>query len=368
MKFFLFFSIIDILLTVLTYAYLRKVFSWCRGWKFLIVYLLLSINIVACRLLSESLPLCILHWSAYIGGLWLGIIYYIFLVALLHTVLYIIFHYIFKIRLPHKKVAGVLGLIFGGLIIYGLWAAGHPVVRYEKIFTDKLTQENRIRLGMVCDVHLGRILKQEHAQKTVALLNGEKPQMVLICGDMVDEKISYVLRTNSLAEFGKLQAPLGVYLVFGNHDYLDDAEKLQKLLAEQGIKVLQDENIFLDDVKIKITGLKDFSRSFGSGNLPFLAMNNEKFYSILLDHQPRRFLEAQKAGYDVYLAGHTHTGQIFPNRFITKSLFVLDYGRKEFGKMTGIVSCGIGFWGVPLRSLIRPEIVIIDVYGNGRKS
>ena len=67
------------------------------------------------------------------------------------------------------------------------------------------------------------------------------------------------------------------------------------------------------------------------------------------------------SSYDLYVAGHTHTGQLFPNRLVTKKMYKLDYGRKEFGNLTAITSNGYGFWGVPVRTEVAPELVVINL-------
>ena len=80
-----------------------------------------------------------------------------------------------------------------------------------------------------------------------------------------------------------------------------------------------------------------------------------------MEHEPRRIEKASEEGYDLYFAGHTHAGQLLPNRLITRKMYALDYGSRLFGKMLATVSSGYGLWGVPLRSGPRPEIVIITI-------
>lgn len=74
-------------------------------------------------------------------------------------------------------------------------------------------------------------------------------------------------------------------------------------------------------------------------------------------------LAASRAGYDLYVAGHTHTGQLFPNHYITKRMYPLDFGRSEFGPLTAITSGGYGFWGPPVRTEAAPELVLIELVG-----
>lgn len=70
---------------------------------------------------------------------------------------------------------------------------------------------------------------------------------------------------------------------------------------------------------------------------------------------------AAKAGYDLYLAGHTHAGQFWPIRHFVKRMFLLDYGAELFGKMTAVVSSGYGAWGPLFRLGVAPEIVVVQV-------
>ena len=83
--------------------------------------------------------------------------------------------------------------------------------------------------------------------------------------------------------------------------------------------------------------------------------------AYLIDHQPRRLFEAAKAGYDLSVSGHTHAGQVWPFRYITQSMYLLDYGMTYVDGMAAIVSNGNGFWGPPVRMGPYPEIVVINV-------
>ena len=176
----------------------------------------------------------------------------------------------------------------------------------------------------------------------------------------MDEKIAYVVEQDSLSPLAKLKAPLGVYAAYGNHDYLDKPLLWQQMLEANNIKVLRDASLIVDNT-LKVTGLNDFSRNRSIATLEKLSANNESYYSILIDHQPRKLEPASAAGYDLYVAGHTHTGQLFPNRLVTKKMYKLDYGRKDFGKMTAITSNGYGFWGPPVRTELAPELVVINL-------
>jgi predicted MPP superfamily phosphohydrolase len=82
---------------------------------------------------------------------------------------------------------------------------------------------------------------------------------------------------------------------------------------------------------------------------------------IAMDHQPLSLKEAEQAGVDLLLCGHTHRGQMAPNHLITKRLFEIDWGYKQNNQLHTIVSSGFGFWGPPLRIGSRSEIIQIDI-------
>lgn len=364
MKILMFISTVVILLTVLTYVYYRLVFKFARSWGFFFLYILLSINVIVSRILPDMMPLQLLRAEGYLSGLWLAVLFYSLLIAVIHLILYCMAK-LFGLRLPNEQISlGMLGCCFI-FCLWGAWCAFHPDIRYERLQTEKLAVGTKVKVGLVSDIHLGRVLVRGYSWDLVDLLNSQNPDVVIIAGDMLDEKISYVKRANSLEPFSHLNAPLGVYMVMGNHDYIDDPVLWQKMLKRIKINVLHGKSVALINGTLKITGLVDFSRDGGTEALRQLSAGNEEFYSILVDHQPRRFEAAEEEGYDLYLAGHSHTGQLWPNRVFTKFMYDLDYGRVKYGRMTAIVSSGIGFWGPPIRSSVSPEIVIIEINGIG---
>ncbi len=82
---------------------------------------------------------------------------------------------------------------------------------------------------------------------------------------------------------------------------------------------------------------------------------------ILLDHQPVRLQEAEEAGIDLQLSGHTHAGQLFPLNLINKKIWEKHWGYLKKGTTQYYVSCGVGTWGPPVRTGSIPEIVRIKV-------
>jgi len=92
-------------------------------------------------------------------------------------------------------------------------------------------------------------------------------------------------------------------------------------------------------------------------------------FTILLQHSPDLMEDAVRAHFDLYLAGHTHGGQIalpFYGALITNSRYDKKYESGVFheGSTTLYVNRGIGFakWPQPeARFFARPEVTVIDL-------
>ena len=361
MRIIFFIGIVDLLLSTIGYLYYRHNLPWGRSSWFTLAYLLLTLNAIVSRALSPTLPHFLVKLSAWAEGLWVAFGYYTLLFALVHFVLWLIFK-LLPFTLPLDKIAMVTLVASCLTVTFGSLRAFTPVVRTEHIVTSKLPASTSYRLALISDVHLGRILGRSYAEKLVQRINQLEPDAVLIAGDLIDERMTYVEEENSLAALAKLNAPKGVYLAFGNHEYIDNPALWHKMVQANGIKVLRDASTVIDG-RLKLTGLNDYSRNRNLSSLKTLAWENDKYYSILIDHQPRKMETAAADGYDLYLSGHTHTGQLFPNRQVTKRMYQLDYGRRDFGKLIAITSSGYGFWGPPVRTEAAPEIVLIELNG-----
>jgi len=361
MRVYYFICTVDAILSIITYTYLRVHFAWSRSWIFILGFCFLMLNMIGCRLLPATTPAFITKLSAWLSGLWIAFLYYILLFAILHTILHIIDKFI-HFNLPHTKIASIALALIIGIVAWGTWRAFHPTIRIENISSSKISSKQSYKIVFLTDIHLGQILGRSYAEKLVKSVNEQKPDLVLISGDLLDERIKYLERENTLEALTKLQSKFGTYMAYGNHDYLDRPELWQQLLEQTGIHVLRNKEVIIDK-QLKITGINDWSREKSTDALMNLSKNNHKYYSILMDHQPRRLDAAAQASYDMYLAGHTHTGQLFPNRLITKGMYKLDYGRLSLGNMTAITNNGYGFWGPPVRTEVAPEMIVIYLKG-----
>lgn len=354
-------AIVDILLSVISYFYYRKTLKPAYPKIFTVLFLILTFLAWYSFILPAHWPFWLLQLISLIAGFWLAFTFYSVILALLHLIT-LLAGKSWHRQLPGKSFA-ICGLIIViAFMAWGNYRAFHPNIRTEKITTTKLSPNTHYKIVLLSDLHLGQILGAYYVNHLVQYVQSLHPDVIVIAGDVMDKKIDYVVAGRSLQALKKLQAPLGTYIAFGNHDYFDMPFQWQLLLQQQGFVILRDQAVIVDK-NLKITGLNDFSQNKRINSLNRLAIANENYYSILLDHQPRKTLAARDAGYDLYLSGHTHTGQLFPLRLITKNMYLLDYGRKDMGSFTAVTTSGYGFWGPPLRTEAAPEIVVLEIIG-----
>ena len=217
------------------------------------------------------------------------------------------------------------------------------------------------KVVFVTDIHLGGLFGRSYAEELVRKVNAQKPDLVLFGGDLIDNKLIWILREKSYEPLAGIRSTYGIYAVRGNHDHYDGrvvAE--QRLFESAGIRFLVNGAVSLPD-RIRLVGLEDYRTMPQNPFLASLAGSDPQQVRILMEHQPQRFLEARDAGYDLYLCGHTHAGQQAPLNFITGRMYLLDYGARRFGSMLGVVSSGYGLWGSPVRVGNRPEIVVLEL-------
>lgn len=337
----------------------RRGFACLRKKQALFIWLLVTFVNWLIIFLNISLPDSGLRISAFFGGLWSFFLYYSVLAILLYGIVRAV------CRLCGKKVQlarfnlwypRIVSVVILALMPYGIYEAYTPIVVRQTVTTEKLTAP--VRLVFVSDLHFGAILGIDHGVKVTRMINEQNPDLILIGGDVIDQGLGIVKRQDSLKPLSNLQAAQGVYAVLGNHDYFSGEDvALITYLEQEGIRVLVNEKVKIG--QILLVGLKDFSKDQSTEFLS--AQPQKEDFDLLLEHQPRRIKEAASAGYDLYLAGHTHGGAFYPNQVFTGLLHPLSYGREQFNQMTAIVSSGFGFFGVPVRIGAPPEIVVIEL-------
>ncbi len=229
-----------------------------------------------------------------------------------------------------------------------------------------------LRIVQLSDLHIERRTPRERA--LVPLVESLQPDLIVHTGDYLnlanlDDPLALDEARAVLARF---HAPLGVYAIAGTVD----ADSMDELFRGTGTTVLDDAiaTVVCDGRTISIIGVHGaWDRTFSEHRAALLRLTPQvpaEHFSILLYHTPDLIAEAAAQGIDLYLAGHTHGGQVrlpFYGALVTASAYGKQYemGRYQVGGTTLFVSRGLGmegFWITPrVRFLCPPEVVLIEL-------
>ncbi|MFC6666434.1 metallophosphoesterase [Deinococcus radiopugnans] len=115
-----------------------------------------------------------------------------------------------------------------------------------------------VRVALLTDLHYGLFIYGGSVRAWVDATNAARPELIVLGGDQMDYRADEP-PTGLLTELKRLKAPLGVYGVWGNHDYgsfgkyysphygprRDDwpqvRESLRAAYAEAGVTILRNE-------------------------------------------------------------------------------------------------------------------------------
>jgi len=217
------------------------------------------------------------------------------------------------------------------------------------------------RIAQLSDLHLGWPFAMRNARRAVGWVIDHKPDLVAVTGDFVRHYTDPLAVQTALRG---LQAPHGVYAVFGNHDYWDDLETLEQSIAGLGIDVLRNErrSLVADGEQISLVGIDCI---WESRHDVALAMSKVPLgeTAIVLAHEPDVADDVAAAGAQLQLSGHNHGGHIalpwLGPLFLPRHGLRYVRGLLRVGGMWLYVSRGLG--GFPLRIGTPPEVTEITL-------
>ena len=227
------------------------------------------------------------------------------------------------------------------------------------------------------DLHIGELIQPHRLPGIVDAANALRPDLVAVTGDFVDLKLNVLGEV--ARELRRLAAPLGVFLVTGNHDHLVDGGEVVDVLRAAGLDVLMNEHRLTQFCGRAVTiGGIDFAhqdgrlgryvaRSFRGAGARCRQGEREDL-RLLLAHHPHAFEAACLHDVDVTLSGHTHGGQVVLWRRRSKKGsiglgsigFRYPKGLYRRGHQYLHVSSGIGSW-FPLRVKCPAEVACLTL-------
>ncbi len=298
-------------------------------------------------------------------------------------------------------VMGLGGTAFGG---YALAEPFRQTVKQYALTPPGWPGGLKLRIAVLADIHaIDPWVSAERIAGIVEATNAVEADAILllgdyVCGHRLGRFGKAVPHSAWAGALGKLKAPLGVHAVLGNHDWWEDYEVQVRekgpvpaglALEAAGIPVYENKAVRLmkDGKPFWIAGLgdqwafwpkkKNYDQFFRRGKIDYrgvhdlpgtLAQVTDDAPVILMAHEPDIFPEVP-ARVSLTLSGHTHGGQVrvlgysplVPSRFGTRYI----YGHIDEDGRNLIVSGGLGMSALPIRFGSPPEIVVVELGGQG---
>jgi hypothetical protein len=220
-------------------------------------------------------------------------------------------------------------------------------------------------IAHVSDMHVGRFTSGRVLRDMVRVVNELRADLVLLTGDLINDALTTLDEGIDLVR--ALDPRLGLYLIEGNHDLIENASEFERRVKASGIPFLLDESAIasVHGVPVQLLGLS-WTRRHGANHdeaisrsvRALLQQHRPDVFPILLAHHPHAFDAAAEAGMPLTLSGHTHGGQLMLNEQLGfgPALFRYWSGLYTRGKSKLIVSNGVGNW-FPVRANAPAELI-----------
>ncbi|MBY0114006.1 MAG: metallophosphoesterase [Phycisphaerales bacterium] len=257
------------------------------------------------------------------------------------------------------------------------------LARYTIPIRDLPPSLNGLRLVQISDTHLGLRVPRDFIQRALDRAIALKPDVFVLTGDYVHCGLEWLEpAAQQLACLVRWGIP--TVAVRGNHDWFNDGRGMGSLMQSVGIRVIDNDRLFVTRSPAAITLLDTPSHDAlciaGLGDLrqhvvdPDTALHGvpPSMPRIVLAHNPdtAEHPSVTRRGsprIDLMLSGHTHGGQVRIPGLGTGAGLVSSYGEKyAVGLVQGpacpvLITRGVGMSLVPIRFLVPPEIVEVTL-------
>ena len=290
----------------------------------------------------------------------LGVLLYLLLIMLAVDIMQLFAHF------PARTFGLIVGLLTAGVCAAATINAFVPRLTPVTVELPNLRQP--VRAVLLTDTHLGHFRGRRHVQRLVNKINEAQPDLIFFTGDCFESP--YNLNVETLEPLRQVKVP--IYFVAGNHDGYVGTDSVKSLLRQVGVRVMDTE--VAEACGLQIVGLDYMRADEQDGNAMHAPVGDATIESVskelirkgelpivVLHHNPCGGEYLEKAGVDLYLAGHTHGGQLYPLIWVNDKVFRFNRGLYRFGHMQAYTSCGTGTFGPPMRLGTRSEITVMEL-------
>lgn len=247
------------------------------------------------------------------------------------------------------------------------------VVRHSLVISKLPAYLKGFKICQISDTHLGPYFDLDKLDSLITGVIAEKPDLVVITGDFIDDLKLLQPSINRLNELHPL-IPHGIYYCLGNHEYFQNISVVRTEFTKSRVKLLDNQSALLigEQEPFYLMGVgypwADISRrgavSVSKRREYFAAAKQSvpaNAFTVLIAHHPDFLMDGFAAQIPLTLTGHTHGGQVVVGG---RSLLPTNYqymrGLYQENNVYGYVSSGAGHW-FPLRLNCPREISVFTL-------
>ncbi len=251
-----------------------------------------------------------------------------------------------------------LAIIVGvpvAIVVFGLiWVS---IIHIDEITLNYPGFKGKKKIAHISDIHLGALYRKGLSQKLVDKINTIQPDVVVITGDLADGSLR--VKADWVSPFDTLTVP--VLYITGNHEALHGKPEIVSVIEGTNMKYIGNE-------VMEVCGLNFIGVDFEYKLTKRLEQLSPKFATdkpnILLCHIPSmKPEELEKYNIFLFLAGHTHGGQVFPFQLFAYLGNACFAGLYSHNNHHVYVSTGVSAAVCPLRVGSSSVIGVINIEG-----
>ena len=250
-------------------------------------------------------------------------------------------------------------------LVAGVYGALVPLrVEHVPVAIESLPAEAEgMRIAVIGDLHVGLFSRPSRLRTIFEKARAQRPDLVVLAGDLVDDDPFFAPKL--LAGVAALGPEIPVAGVLGNHEMYGDPVEMIDRLRGSRVRLLVNQGFAMRG--LWLAGISDYaamSPALRPDMSAALAQRGD-LLPVVLAHQPRAFPEAIRRAIPLTLCAHSHGGQcgFRPLHWTLAGLFIpYDMGLYRRGTSQLYVHTGAGYWLLPWRLGITPEIVLIELH------
>jgi hypothetical protein len=232
---------------------------------------ILGLSFFASTLLAHWRENIFTRFYYYISCFWIGLLTNLILAITAVSLILIATSYIYpSMKLTALGIAAPIAAL--AFSCWGAWNARQLQQKNIAVTIPNLPENWRgKKIVQISDVHLGHILGESFFEKVIQRVNSQKPDLVVITGDLFDGMDGNLEALAKLVD--TIEASQGIYFITGNHETYLGTRQVFTALEKTKVRLLHDEVVDLQGLKLIGIDYPDLSEK---KNLPSLLENLRK--------------------------------------------------------------------------------------------